>query len=151
MLAELLQTETWTKTLLDFWPIIATVAGVIFGIIGFALGWRWIEKAGIDKANEKAVNALKELLAARDAEIADGDAEIERLTNDCKDKQSAFLELESEYKAIAGIVLGELLIWASRYDEYRAEMAAKDSKIRILTLQIEAMERIQADLHISKP
>lgn len=138
---------SWIKSILDLWPIGVAVVGVIVIVIA----WRYLEKAGIDKANEKAVNALKELVAARDQELADRDEHIERLETDCTAKQAAFVALESEYKAIAGIVLAELMIWVGRYDEHRAALAAKDSEIRVLKMQLDAMERQAFDLHTSKP
>jgi seryl-tRNA(Sec) selenium transferase len=153
MIFYFLQTDAvpWYKTILDFWPVIAWLVAGVAAIAGAVWAFRRYEKAGIDKTNEKAVNALKEYSAALEQQIKERDAEIEQLNIDCEDKQSEFLELESEYKAVAGIVLSELLTFAGRYDEHRATLAEKESQIRVLKLQILAMEQRDADLHTSKP
>lgn len=124
----------WMQKILDLWPVWSVIAAIVAGVFA----WRSFEKAGIHKTNAANITALEGLIDTRDKEIAELTAENSELT-------AAKDVLESEYKALAGVVLSDLLVWVADYTKHKAELLQKESEIRILKTRIEIMEDREAE------
>ncbi len=122
---------------LTLWPVWVAIAVGVAAILKFRV---W-EKAGISTTNQANIESLDKLLATRDKELAQANATIAEAESSCSELTKENETLKAEYKTIAGLVISELLHWAGRYEFHLAEVAAKDSEIRILRSRIDIMER----------
>lgn len=117
------------------WPVwVAFVAG-----LGIVFAYRLYEKSGLRQTNEATIDGLEGLLDTRDKQIAEKDLELVSLHKEHE-------TLKAEYKTIAGLVLADLVIWAGHYERHQAELAAKDSQLRIAHERILIMEKREAEL-----
>lgn len=138
--------------IIENWELIAAGIGGLFALItaGFAL--RQSEKAGIHKTNAANIHALQDLIATRDREITDRDREIQdrdetiaELEDDNERLEAALEAARSEYKIVAGIILGDLIKFHGEKEKHISEMENLRSEIRILKLRLERLEAAAAD------
>lgn len=143
----------YLQAAITLWPVWVVVAVGVGAIVKF----RYWEKAGISDTNEKNIEGLRKLLETRDTELEDAADRFNGLRQDATAKLSEMTNerdtLQVEYRALAGVVVSELIHWAGRYDEHQAELIAKDSEIRILNARLEIMikrEAENAEIHKSQ-
>lgn len=133
----------YIQAALTLWPVWV----VIVGIFGAIAGWRIFEKTGIHKTNAARIEALSGLVETRDQELDDVTAELREL-------REQFDVIESEYKALAGIKIAELIQFAGNYETHRADLETKESRIRILEARLHILELREIEnleIHKSKP
>lgn len=132
----------YIQAALTLWPVWVVIVGVFAALAGF----RIFEKTGIHKTNTARIEALQGLLETRADELAEANSELDEL-------RESFGVLESEYKAVAGIKITELIQFVANFDRHRAELETLESRNRILEARLEIMERREAEnleIHKSK-
>lgn len=135
----------YIEAALTLWPVWAAIAAAAFVLWKF----RIFEKRGIHETNQANIESLEKLLATRDKELAQLNSAFALLTKEsettCDELTKENETLKAEYKALAGLNISELLHWAGRFEFHLAEVAAKDSEIRILKTRIDIMERREGE------
>ena len=117
------------------WPVWTVLAILLAAIYGYRL----YEKTGLRQTNEATIDGLEGLLETTDKRLAAKEDELAALKKE-------YDAVAAEYKTLAGLVLADLLIWAGNYERHRAELASKDSQLRIANERILIMERREAEL-----
>jgi hypothetical protein len=135
----------YVQAALTLWPVWAAIASAAFILWKF----RIFEKRGIFATNQANIESLEKLLATRDRELTQAQAAAAAARVEAETAIAALSKehetLAAEYKTLAGLAISELIHWAGRYEYHVAEMAAKDSQIRILENRITIMERREAE------
>lgn len=119
----------YIQAALTLWPVWIVVVGIFAAIAGY----RIFEKTGIHKTNTARIEALSGLVETRDQELTDANDELADLRNQLD-------AIESEYKAVAGIKIAELIQFAGNYEQHRADLETKESRIRILEARLHILE-----------
>lgn len=105
---------------------------VIAGVSG-ALYLLATRRKDVEGINQKSMEALKTAVAARDISLADA---VKKLG----EAQSDLEEMTTEYTALAGIDIKELLLFAEK--GYQAELKALKNDVQALEDQLARAERL---------
>lgn len=139
----------YVNAAVTLWPVWIGIGAAVAAAIYAVLRFRVFEKSGIHETNQANIIALEALLETRNLELADAEKALGLANNSARTEFEKIERerdiLQSEYKAIAGLVISELLHWAGRYEFHQAEVLTKDSEIRILKTRIELMEQREAE------
>lgn len=129
----------------EHWELIAGFAGFAALIVGAITYIRATAGRTTSAAYAENVAALESLVKTRDAEIADDHAALDRKNSELEKTRAELAAIRSEYKIVSGIVIADLIAHESRRHYFLAEHETLKSDVRILTKQVETLERKLAE------